>query len=240
MNQLGLVIAIAAVSGCVVQQPPASGTYPTRGGYAAPGPQQQGGAYGGGYGGRRVTFNAVPLDDRGWQIVAQLDAHFGRPLPDGDYWYDPQSGAAGAWGGPTLIVLPPAMPLGAGIVPANASGGGDGRYTGVFVNGREIHPTDVAVFEWITGQPVQQGRWWADHVGNFGPEGWAAVGNIYSLAASRGAGGYANAGGGVSWSAGGGAGSTSFWVGGDGNGYNWAMDGASGCSYASDGGGVIC
>jgi hypothetical protein len=46
--------------------------------------------------------------------------------------------------------------------------------------------------------------------------------------------------GGASWSAGGGAGSTSFWVGGDGNGYNWAMDGASGCSYASDGGGVIC
>jgi hypothetical protein len=237
MNKLALGIAIATVSGCVVQQPPASGTYPSGGGYAAPG-AQQGGSPAGGYGGRHVTFNQTPLDERGWQIVAQLDAHFGQPLPDGDYWYDPQSGAAGVWGGPTWIVLPPAMPLGAGIVPANASGGGDGFYTGVFINGREAHPADIAMFEWLTGQPVQQGRWWADSVGNFGPEGWAAVGNIYSMAASRG-GGYTNAGG-SSWSAGGGAGSSSFWVGGDGNGYNWAMDGASGCSYASDGGGVIC
>lgn len=230
-----LILVVGVVgAGCVMQ--PAQQTAP------APYAQQYGAAPGAtgaqpgqqqpGYNGRRITFNMMALTDEGWRIVNALDAHWGTQLPDGDYWYDPMSGAAGVWGGPTAIMLPPGMPLGGGMVPANASGGGSGQVTGIFINGRELHPDDVAMLAYLIGVQPQPGRWWADSAGNFGPEGWAAVGNVYNLAQSR--------QGGAAWSHGTASGSGTFWVGGDGNGYNWAMDGASGCSYASDGGGVIC
>jgi hypothetical protein len=178
---------------------------------------------------RRITFNGGALDERGWRVLEQLQALGGGRLPDGDYWYDPRSGAAGRWGGPAAALLLPGLPLG-GRLPPHASGGGRGNLTGVFVNGRELHPGDVRAMIAIYGQ-VWPGRWWVNGLGDFGPEGGPAIGNLRRAAA-------ATRGG--SWRSGGGAGSGSFWAGGDGGGYVWAMDGYSGCSYASDGGGVIC
>ena len=178
---------------------------------------------------RRVTFNGGPLDDRGWRVLEQIEAVGGARLPDGDYWYDGASGAAGRWRGPAAILLLPGLPLG-GRLPANASGGGTGRSTGIFVNGRELHPFDVAALIAIYGQ-AWPGRWWVNGGGDFGPEGGPAIGNLRRAAAAARGG---------PWSRGTGAGSNGFWTGGDGNGYVWAMDGYSGCSFANDGGGVIC
>ena len=179
---------------------------------------------------RRITFNGGPLDERGWRVLEQLEAFGGgQRLPDGDYWYDAMSGVAGRWGGPAAALLLPGLPLG-GRVPPQASGGGHGRLTGIFVNGRELHPYDVRVLIAVYGQ-AWPGRWWVNGIGDFGPEGGYAIGNLRRAAATAHGG---------SWSRGGGAGSNSFWAGGDGNGYVWAMDGYSGCSYASDGGGVVC
>ncbi|MFN8570781.1 MAG: hypothetical protein U0132_01915 [Gemmatimonadaceae bacterium] len=149
-------------------------------------------------------------------------------MPDGSYWYDAMSGAAGPWGGPAAVLLLPGLPLG-GSLPPTASGGGSGRLTGVFVNGRELHPDDVRALTALLGQ-VWPGRWWVNARGDFGTEGGPMMGNLRQAAAAR---------GGSSWSHGS-SGPNGFWAGGDGNGYVWAMDNYSGCSYASDGGGVIC
>jgi hypothetical protein len=178
---------------------------------------------------RRITFNGGALDRVGWQVLDQLEAYSRTRLPDGNYWYDHMSGVAGRWGGPAAVLLIPGLPLG-GRLPADASGGGDGRTTGIFVNGRELHPDDVRALIAVYGQ-AWPGRWWVDGYGNFGPEGGAPLGNLRQAAAGARGG---------SWSSGSGAGSQGFWAGGDGNGYVWAMDGYSGCSFANDGGGVIC
>lgn len=178
---------------------------------------------------RRVTFNGRDLDRRGWRLLEQLEAMSGTRLPDGAYWYDPASGVAGMWGGPGAVLLVPGLPLG-GRLPANASGGGDGRVTGIFVNGRELHPGDVDALMAIYGE-AWPGRWWVDGQGNFGAEGGPAIGNLRQAAAQARGG---------SWARGYGTGSSGFWAGGDGDGYVWAMDGYSGCSFANDGGGVIC
>jgi hypothetical protein len=178
---------------------------------------------------RRVTFNGGSLDERGWRLLEQLETLGGARLPNGDYWYDAASGAAGRWGGPAAILLLPGLPLG-GRLPPQASGGGHGRLTGIFVNGRELHPYDVAALIAAYGQ-AWPGRWWVNGAGDFGPEGGPAIGNLRRAAAAARGG---------SWSRGGGAGTNGFWAGGDGNGYVWAMDGYSGCSFANDGGGVIC
>jgi hypothetical protein len=178
---------------------------------------------------RRVTFNGGTLDERGRRVLTQLETLGGARLPDGDYWYDPAAGVAGRWGGPAAVLLIPGLPLG-GRLPANASGGGNGRLTGIFVNGRELHPSDVRALIAAYGQ-AWPGRWWVNGRGDFGAEGGPAIGNLRQAAAAARGG---------PWQRGTGAGSNGFWTGGDGNGYVWAMDGYSGCSYASDGGGVIC
>jgi hypothetical protein len=177
---------------------------------------------------RRITINGGPLDARSWHVLEQLEAIGRTRLPDGDYWYDAGSGVAGRWGGPAATLLIPGLPLG-GRLPANASGGGSGRLTGIFVNGRELHPIDVQVLIATYGQ-AWPGRWWVNGNGDFGPEGGPAIGNL-RRAASQARGG--------SWSRGS-SGSNGFWAGGDGNGYVWGMDNYTGCSYANDGGGVIC
>src|SRR6516162_5085404 len=95
---------------------------------------------------------------------------------------DARTGAAGRWAGPTLTFLPAGLDL-AGPLPAEASGGGSGQLTAVFINGRELHPVDVAMMQQLVGQ-VWPGRWWVDGQGNFGLEGGPPMGNLVSLARS--------------------------------------------------------
>jgi len=131
--------------------------------------------------GRAVEINGRTLDTRGLQALRQVEATIGQ-VPDGRYWYDPASGGAGAWGGPAAAYLGPGLALG-GPLSANASGGGTGRVTGVFINGRELHPLDVQGLSRIG--PVYPGRYWWDGTGNVGVEGGPALFNFYAVLAQR-------------------------------------------------------
>jgi hypothetical protein len=123
--------------------------------------------------GRNVTFNGRALTPDQMKKLAFLEAYFGQRLPDGKYWYDNRSGAMGMWGGPAMVILPPNLGFG-GPMPANASGGG----TRMFVNGRELHPIDVARL----GGPAVPGRFWLDANGNYGIEGGPMLGNLRAQA----------------------------------------------------------
>jgi hypothetical protein len=129
---------------------------------------------------RKLTFNGRAATSQDLQTLASIEQLYGQPVPAGDYWYDARSGAAGKWGGPTLGFLAAGLALG-GPLPANASGGGNGKVTGVFINGRELHPTDVQVLILIYGKALQ-GRWWVDGQGNAGAEGGPAQVNLIALA----------------------------------------------------------
>jgi len=125
------------------------------------------------------------------QTIDALERQWnGNRIPDGAYWYDNMTGASGRWGGPMAGLLPAGLQLG-GPLPPNASGGGNGTITNVWVNGRELHPYDVQRLQQLVGQ-VYQGRWWVDAAGNFGQEGGAALGNLYTLSQQRSGGGGGN------------------------------------------------
>jgi hypothetical protein len=132
---------------------------------------------------RKLRINGAAPTARQLETLALLERHIGRVL-DGDYWYDTATGASGRFGGPTLLFLPPGLDL-AGPLPANASGGGSGTLTGVFVNGRELHPVDVMGLRQLLGQ-VLPGRWWVDAQGNYGLVGGPALGNLLLVARARG------------------------------------------------------
>ncbi len=124
-----------------------------------------------------VEFNDRALDAATVQQLRALEALIGIVLP-GRYWYDAMSGGAGAIGGPAAAYLGPGLALGGSLAPG-ASGGGDGRTTGVFVNGRELHPLDVAgLRRW---GPLYAGRYWWDRFGNVGLEGGPMLFNFHAL-----------------------------------------------------------
>jgi len=143
---------------------------------------------------RHIRFNGRALTAGQIKTLGQVERWIGR-IYDGDYWYDARTGASGRWGGPTLAFLPAGLDL-AGPLPPNASGGGSGTVTGVFVNGRELHPIDVAGLQQLLGS-VWPGRWWVDAQGNYGLEGGPPLGNLVALAQARRANG---SGGKQAWS----------------------------------------
>ena len=105
-----------------------------------------------------------------------LERRYQVRIQDGAYWYDPQSGAWGLQGGPTAGFIVAGLDIG-GTLKANASGG----RTGVYVNGRALHPQDLAALQQLVG-PLQPGRYWLDAQGNAGPEGGPAAVNLVQLA----------------------------------------------------------
>jgi hypothetical protein len=111
--------------------------------------------------GRSVAINGMRL---GEDQIRALEARFQVRVMDGDYWYDRVCGAWGLAGGPTLGFIPAGLDMG-GPLRSDASGGG----TGVFINGREIHPMDVTSLQQLT--PVVPGRYWVDARGLCGYEG---------------------------------------------------------------------
>jgi len=111
---------------------------------------------------RNVVINRTKLASK--QVTA-LEQSFQVRVLDGAYWYDKTCGAWGVEGGPTLGFIPAGLEVG-GPLRADASGV---TRTGVFINGREIHPLDVAGLQQIT--PVLPGRYWVDARGFCGYEG---------------------------------------------------------------------
>jgi hypothetical protein len=162
---LGVVLAVA--TGLAVAAPPVAG--------------KPGAA-------RAVFVNGTPIPA---QQLSALEQQYRTRIADGRYWYDRMSGAWGLEGGPALGIIPPGMMFG-GALKANASGGGNGRFTGVFINGRELHPQDVAALQTFTATPP--GRYWVDAQGNGGYEGGPATFNLYYLAQQA-----ASSRGGGSW-----------------------------------------
>ncbi len=135
--------------------------------------------------GRAIRINGVAARPQDLAVLERLEAAWGQKVPDGDYWYDDRSGVSGPWGGPATAFLGAGLGLGGVPVPANASGGGTGTLSGVFVNGRELHPVDVMGLAQILGQAPWPGQWWVDAQGNYGPLGMPAVGNLVWIANQR-------------------------------------------------------
>lgn len=120
-----------------------------------------------------VRFNGRELGRRERRALARL----GVRLPAGDYWYDRVSGATGRWGGPTAGFLPAGLRLG-GRMSADCSGGG----TLVYVNGRELHPIDLASLQRVVGR-VLPGCYFCDARGNAGRVGGPVLCNLRQAAA---------------------------------------------------------
>lgn len=133
-----------------------------------------------------VVINGVTLNTNELEAIA---VRWQMRVPAGRYWYDRISGAWGIEGGPTAGFTVAGLDLG-GALRADASGGGHGLFTGVFINGRELHPMDVAALSQFL--QVMPGRFWVDASGNFGFEGQPyPLGNLVQVARARGAGGNA-------------------------------------------------
>jgi hypothetical protein len=135
-------------------------------------------------GARHINMNGRPVTAEALMTIAALEQRSNGYLPDGSYWYDARSGALGKMGGPTLVIIPAGLELG-GPLPPYASGGGDGRLTGIFINGRELHPIDVQGLSAFIGSPIYPGRYWVDGMANAGLEGGPAMWNLVWLAQQR-------------------------------------------------------
>lgn len=115
---------------------------------------------------RKVLVNGVHLDAA---TLQQLDRMAQITIADGDYWYDRMNGSWGLTSGPCLGFTTANMNLGGALSPRASAGN-----TGVFINGRELHPTDVQGLNTLFapfGTSTQRGRYWVDAYGNFGTEG---------------------------------------------------------------------
>lgn len=109
-----------------------------------------------------IVVNGVKLTPA---EISKFETQFHITMLAGTYWYDAKCGAWGAQDGPTLGFLPANLQLG-GPLKADASGRNP---TGVFINGRQIHPVDVSALQQITA--VLPGHYWVDATGNCGFEG---------------------------------------------------------------------
>ncbi len=232
--QVGVVTAIAALAACsdsevnappqepatdsiqsaVVAAPPAPVAIPA----AAPVPVHSG----------------VFINDRELSAdqLAGFEATYGSAPPAGRFWYDPFSGAWGAYGRETAGFILPGHDLGA--VAADASAGD----TGVFINGREI-PLVEAIGLQATLGTVQEGRWWLDgRTANFGAEGSPVpIGNLLAVINAQ----MAGAAGATDASAGGAEGAGAATGEGDNFWYSATARGNSsgGCSYVAVGGTTV-
>ncbi|MED6114213.1 hypothetical protein PIB30_078264 [Stylosanthes scabra] len=82
-----------------------------------------------------VTVNGQPIPDR---VIKKAEKLAG-PIQPGTYWYDFRAGFWGVMGGPCLGIIPPFIDEFNYPLSDKCSGGN----TGVFVNGRELHPKDL-------------------------------------------------------------------------------------------------
>jgi hypothetical protein len=124
-----------------------------------------------------VVVNREPLAADVRQRLEQLYQVEIRP---GRYWYDKVSGAWGLEGGPMVGQVLPGLPIG-GPLRQDASGG----RTGVVINGRELHPYDVAALQRCV-PAVLPGRYWVAANGVGGYEGAPPSFDLAALCAAAG------------------------------------------------------
>ncbi len=114
---------------------------------------------------RSIVVNGQEL---GQQEIDTLVSLYGQVYV-GRYWYDPVSGLYGYEGQGPFGQMMPNLSIG-GPLQANASGGGSGYMTGVFINGREISQQEYMFLYSIFGQVIP-GRYWINAQGIGGIEG---------------------------------------------------------------------
>jgi hypothetical protein len=132
---------------------------------------------------RNVVVNRLRLTD---EAVAALEQRYGTRVMDGAYWYDRVCGAWGVEGGPGVAAMEAGLDLGGPLQPDASNGN-----TGVFINGRQLHPMDYVRLQQVVPM-VLPGRWWLDAAGNFGVENGPMLGNLWMIVQSQ----FGNAGGG--------------------------------------------
>ncbi len=128
-----------------------------------------------------MNMNKLIINDESVDtaVIAQMEQRYAVKFVPGNYWYDKMTGAFGLKDGPCTGFGVAGITLG-GSLKTNASTGS----TGVFINGRELHPLDVAGLQ--TFMQPQPGRYWMDATGNFGYEPYPTViGNVYRLYQAR-------------------------------------------------------
>ena len=126
---------------------------------------------------RNVYINAVKLEE---EKLKALEEAYGTTIENGRYWYDRLCGAWGVEDGPTAGFIMAGLDL-PGPMPADISGGG----TGIFINGREIHPLDKQGLQQLFGV-TYTGHYWLDAQGNLGVEGGPVLVNIvYAILAAQ-------------------------------------------------------
>ncbi len=139
------------------------------------------------YGGQatpNIIVNGKRLSEAQIQMLRdRLGIPSNAPISSGEYWYDNFSGLWGKRGGPTLGQIMPGLELG-GPLRADASNGN----TGVFINGREIHPLEFAYLQRLFGS-VNMGRYWLNAWGIGGYEGGPPIFDIRAAAAAVGSAG---------------------------------------------------
>lgn len=129
---------------------------------------------------RGVAVNGVVLDERS---VAALEAGYRTRLAAGRYWYDRRSGLWGYELGPAQGQIAPRLALG-GPLQARASVGPRAGITGVFVNGRELHPQELVYLRQLYGT-VRPARYWLDQRGVGGYEGGPALFDLRERAVAQ-------------------------------------------------------
>jgi hypothetical protein len=129
---------------------------------------------------RGIVVNGVVLDERS---VAALEAGYRTRLAAGRYWYDRRSGLWGHELGPAQGQIAPGLALG-GPLQARASVGARAGITGVFVNGRELHPQELVYLQQLYGS-VRPARYWLDAGGVGGFEGGPAIFDLRARAIAQ-------------------------------------------------------
>ncbi len=170
----------------------------------------------------QVIVNGVRLSP---EAIRALEQQYGVRVQSGRYWYDRVSGLWGYEGGPSWGRIQPGLSLGGPLRP-DVSGGN----TGVFVNGRALHPAEVTYLQQCT--PVYPGRYWLNAQGIVGKEGGPPLANLVALcqAANKGRGGRSSILGHSDRGSVIGGGGTTGYIGPDGTGVTCGPDG--GCVYS--------
>lgn len=119
-----------------------------------------------------VFVNNQRLDD---SSVYTLEQFYKTNIAAGHYWYDNISGYWGIMGGTAQGKLMAGLSLG-GPLPQNASDG----ITGVIVNGRELHQSEVNQIINTYGK-IYRGRFWLNAQGLAGYEGQPAIFNFSQM-----------------------------------------------------------
>lgn len=115
----------------------------------------------------------------GEDLGVQTALRYGIHVPPGRYWYDKVSGLWGVEGGPYQGQISAGLPLG-GVLRRDASR----SHTGVIINGREIHVSELGELIQLYGH-VPAGRYWLNEHLVGGSEGGPASFDLNAAAAQQ-------------------------------------------------------